>query len=168
MPKLCSKLSDLKNSFTNRGHFWGNHFEYQQSYVIFKIEHLIPYFCLFQYYFTPHLHKSNFLFFKCNFDSLKLTFWNLTLLCRLTDFFKDLIHMWSYSLLLVISISSCKLFFFNFSHVHQIYVAEVLIIHFLQLLPSKVFITIWVPKWGQFYGGCHSRSGSSSISISGL
>ena len=29
---------------------WGNCFEYQQSYVIFKIEHFIPYFYLSQYY----------------------------------------------------------------------------------------------------------------------
>ena len=41
--------------------------------------------------------------------------------------------------------------FFTFSCVCQIYVAEVLIIHFCKVLPSKIFITIWVPKWGQFW-----------------
>ena len=75
VPKLCSKLSDLKNSFTNRGHFWGNHFEYQQSYVIFKIEHLIPYFCLFQYYFL-HIYISHFFIFQVQFWQPQMTFWN--------------------------------------------------------------------------------------------
>ena len=35
---------------------------------------------------------------------------------------------------------------------------------FLQLLPSKAFITIWVSKWGQFWGeGVNSASRSRSI-----
>ena len=59
-------------------------------------------------------------------------------------------------------------FFSTFSHVCQIYLAEILIIHFiLQLLPSKVFITIWLPKWGHFlWRGVHLVSGSSPITVS--
>ena len=45
----------------------------------------------------------------------------------------------------------CELcLFITFSHVCQINVSEVLIIHFLEILSSKVIITIWVPNWGQF------------------
>ena len=71
-------------------------------------------------------------------------------------------------LLLVNSIFCCELpFFFYFLCVCQIYVAEVLITHFLHLLPSKVFITMWVPEWGQLWG-VNSGSGCSSRSIFGL
>ena len=56
-----------------------------------------------------------------------------------------------------------SVFVLTFSGVCQIYVAQVLIYTFLQLLPSVVFITIWVPKWGQFFEEVNSRSGSRSI-----
>ena len=46
VPYLHSKLSDFKNSFTNRGSFFQNdHCEHQQCYVIFKIEHFVPQLC---------------------------------------------------------------------------------------------------------------------------
>ena len=55
-----------------------------------------------------------------------------------------------------------------FAHVCMIYIAEVLIIYILQLPSSKVFITIWVPKWDWFVWGVNSRCGSGSRSIFGL
>ena len=58
----------FKNSFTNRGHFFpDDHFEYQKLYVIFKIEHFIPYFSLSQYYLL-YVYIRNI--FKCNLDNL--------------------------------------------------------------------------------------------------
>ena len=115
----------------NRGclFFQDNHFVYQQSYLIFKIEHFIPYFCFSQYYLI-YVYISHVIYFSSAIlialnDHLELTVW-----CRLRDFFKDLIDIHSYSLFLVNSIFCCQLcFFFNFSGVWQIYVAEVLIIH---------------------------------------
>ena len=78
-------------------------------------------------------------------DNLELTVW-----CRLTDFFKDQIDMCSYSLLLVNSIFCCELHFLKtFSCVCQI-CSWGTNYTFLQLLPSKVFITIWLLQWGQF------------------
>ena len=41
VPYLCSVLSDLNNSFTNKGCL-GKYFAYQEPYVIFKIEHFVP------------------------------------------------------------------------------------------------------------------------------
>ena len=114
-PKLCSQLSDVKNSFTNRDcifetiilstnnpmlssklnvlshislpscQIWKipsqagvvvcrNCLEYQQSYVIFKIEHFISYFCLSQYYLLYVYISHIFLLFKCYFDSLEWKF----------------------------------------------------------------------------------------------
>ena len=66
----------------------GDYFEYQQPYVIFKIEHFIPYFCLSQYYllyvYISHIsYFSSAILIALN-DNLKLT-----LLCRLRYFFKD-------------------------------------------------------------------------------
>ena len=83
-----------------------------------------------------------------------MTIWNFTLLCRLRDFFKDEIGLCSYSLIIgqFHFLLWTPFFFINFSHVCQIYVAEVLIIHFYRYCPSKVFITIWVTKWGQIFG----------------
>ena len=81
--------------------------------------------------FALHLHKPYFFYFSSAIlialnDNLELT-----VLCRLRDFFKDEIDMCSNSLLFVNSIFCCELHFFKtFSHVCQIYVAEVLIIHF--------------------------------------
>ena len=63
-----------------------------------------------------------------------------------------------------IPFSAVNSIFLISSHVCQIYVAEELFIHFLQLLPSTVFITISIPKGGQFLG-VNSGSGSSSRSI---
>ena len=50
----------------------GNHFEYQQSYVIFKIEHFIPYFCLSQYYWL-YVYKSHSLEWQFGTYSFMLT-----------------------------------------------------------------------------------------------
>ena len=66
-----------------------NCFEYQQSYVIFKIEHFMSYFCLSQDYLL-YLYISQIFF---TFQVLFLIALNenleLILLCRLRDFFKD-------------------------------------------------------------------------------
>ena len=104
-----------------QGTFLDNHFEYQQSYVIFKIEHFIPYFCLSQYYF--HFVYISHIFY---FPSAILIALNdnleLSVLCRLGDFFKDEIDMCSYSLLLVNSIFCCELCFcFSNFHVYARY-----------------------------------------------
>ena len=62
--------------------------------------------------------------------------------------------MCSYSLLLVSSIFCCELFFFlNFFMCIWDICSWCTNYTVLQLLPSKVFITTWVPKWGQFCGG---------------
>ena len=104
------------------------HFEYQQSYDILKIEHFISYFCL-SLLFALCLYKPYFLLFKYNFDSHEWQF-RTTVLGKLRDFFKDEIDMCSCSVLLVNSIFCCELHFLAFSCICQIYVAEVLIIHF--------------------------------------
>ena len=65
------KWSDLKNSFTNRGSFSDNCFEYQQPYVIFKIEHFVPYFCLSQYYLLSFYISHIFYFSSAILIALK-------------------------------------------------------------------------------------------------
>ena len=54
-----------------------DHFEYHQTYVIFKIEHFVPYFCLSQYYFL-YVYISHIVFFSSAIlialiDNLELT-----------------------------------------------------------------------------------------------
>ena len=90
----------------------------------------------------------------------------LTFLCRLRDFFKDEIDLCSYSLLLVNSIFCRELHFILLFHMYaQIYIAAGINNTFLQVLPSKVFITIWVTKWGQVFWVVNSISISVSGSI---
>ena len=100
-PIISSKLNALSHNSVPSGQickipsqtggiFQFNHFEYQQSYVIFKIEH--------------SLHISVYL------NNLELT-----VLYTLKDFFKDQIDMCCYSLLLVNSIFCCELHFLTFS-----------------------------------------------------
>ena len=63
------------------------------------------------------------------------------------------LNMCSYWILLVNSIFCCELhFFLNFSCVYSRLCSWGTNYAFLQLLPSKVFITIQVPKWDQFWG----------------
>ena len=65
-----------------------------------------------------------------------------------------------------IPFSAVNSVFFHFSHVCQIYVAEVLIIHFLQILPSKVLSLYECQSEVNFGGlGVNSRSRSSPRSI---
>ena len=67
------KWSDLKIPFTTRGHFFLiYHFEYEQLYVIFQIEHFVPYFSLSQYYLDYVYISHIFVLFKSNFDKIKL------------------------------------------------------------------------------------------------
>ena len=75
-------------------------------------------------------------------DTVLCTLSKMKLICVPTHYY------WSFPFSAVNSA-----FFLTFSHVYQIYVAEVLIIHVLQVLPSKVIITIWLPNWGQFFAG---------------
>ena len=82
-----------------------------------------------------------------------MTIWNLLfyidfktsskikLICVLTH------HYWSIPFY---AMSSC--FFLTFSCICQIYIAEVLIVHFLELYHLR-FFNILVPKWGQFCEG---------------
>ena len=116
--------------------FLNDHFKCQQSYVIFKIEHFIPYFCLSQYY-SLCVYISHIFTFQVQFWSPWMTIWNLL-------FYVDLETSWKIKLICVpahcywsipFSAVNCVCFFFffffwTFSHVCQKYVAEVLIIHF--------------------------------------
>ena len=71
---LSSKLNVLSHNSVPSGQNWKIHsqigviylddcFEYQPTYVIFKIEHFIPYFCLFQYYLL-YVYISHILYFS--------------------------------------------------------------------------------------------------------
>ena len=73
-PLLSSKFNILSHNSIPSGQiwkipsqtvvvFWNDHFEYQQPYVIFKIEHFIPYFCLSQYYLL-YVYKSHIFYFS--------------------------------------------------------------------------------------------------------
>ena len=65
-------------------------------------------------------------------------------------------NMYSYLLLMVNSIFCCELcVFFTFTHVSQIYVVEILIKHFWQVLISKVFIIYLSNKVRSILGGFH-------------
>ena len=76
-----------------------------------------------------------------------------TVLCRLRDFFKNQIYMHSYSLLLVNSTFCCVLHFLTFSCVCQIYVAEVLIIHYCSYCHLRFYHHISTKVGSIFKGG---------------
>ena len=129
-----------KNSFTNRGCFFSRwSFLVPTTFCYLQNWMLHPIFLFILILFALCLHKPYSLLFKCNFDSLE---WQLGANCYHVDLETSsrikLIcvptHIyWS------IPFSAVNSHYFYFSCVCQIYVAEVPIMHFFQLLPSKDF-----------------------------
>ena len=134
-------------------YFWDDCFEYQQCYVIFKIEHFIPYFCLSQYYLLC-VYISHIFYFSSAILIVLNDILELTVLCTLRDFFKDKIDVF---LLTVIGqfpfLLWTPFFFKNFFTCIPDICSWATNYIFLQLLPSQIFINLQVSKWGQFLGG---------------
>ena len=128
--------------------FWGQRILYYlQNWTFHSIFQFIS------ILFALCLHKPYSLLFKWNFDSLE---WQFGTYCFYVDletsskikFISVPIHYYYWSVLFL----AVKSVFNTFSCVCQIYVAEVLIMHFCILVLSKTFTTIWVPKWDNFGG----------------
>ena len=133
------------------GFFLGNHFEYHQSYVVFKIEHFIQYFFLSQYYllyvYISHIFKFSSAILIALNDDLELT-----ILCIFGDFVKRL----NWYVFLLTTIGQFHFLLWTLFLIFFTYMPDICSwgtnYTYLWLLPSEVFVTIWVPKWGQFGG----------------
>ena len=125
-----------------------------------------PIFLIISILFGLYLPQPYILLFKCNFDSLE---WQLGTCC----FYVDLETSWKIKVICVPShywsaqFSAVNSRFLSFSCVCQIYVAEVLIIYCLQLLPSKI-LSPHEYQSEVIFRGVNFRSESYSRSIFGL
>ena len=165
-PMLSSKFNFLSHNSFPSGQIWNSSFMNRGHFFFKMIVWVTPTLCYLQnltfcpillfisILFALCLHEPYILPFKCNFDSLEWQFGNycfyvgletcskIKLMCVPTHYY------WSIPFSAVNSI-----FKKTFSCVCQIHVAEVLIIHFLQLLPSKVFFHYEYQSEVNFCGG---------------
>ena len=119
-------------------------------------------FSLSQYYLLYNLHKPYIFIFQVPFWLLWMTIWNLLFYVDFSKMKLICVHThyyWS------ISFSAVNSIFYKFFTCMSDMCSWSTNYTFLQVLPSKDFITIWVNKWGQFLWDVNSISRFISGSI---